>query len=313
MTYNEWRDELKSNLLSVSESERRRVLDYYAEAYADRRDAGFSEREIIEDFGAPYDAAQRILSENSYGDFYDAPGSYEPTKEERRREERERRERERQEREREERERREREREERERREREREREERERREREREERERERREREREEREREERERERRVREERERREREREEREARARREEAARNYGRDEYHQYPPAPKTETRGDYSWIYVLLCIVFAVPIFVTVMGMVGITVAFCVAPVGAVVSGAISIGTGVAQLFTSASSGAVSIGAGFIAFGAGIILMPICFRLVKWMWKLFHLFFAWLKRLFSDKQARV
>ncbi len=61
MTYNEWRDELKSNLLNVSESERYRVLDYYAEAYADRRDAGYSERQIIEDFGAPYDAAQRIL------------------------------------------------------------------------------------------------------------------------------------------------------------------------------------------------------------------------------------------------------------
>ncbi|MDE7439980.1 MAG: DUF1700 domain-containing protein, partial [Clostridia bacterium] len=64
MTYNEWRDELKSNLLCVSENERRRVLDYYAEAYADRREAGFSEREIIDDFGAPYDAAQRILNEN---------------------------------------------------------------------------------------------------------------------------------------------------------------------------------------------------------------------------------------------------------
>lgn len=69
MTYNEWRDELKSNLLSVPEAERKRVLDYYAEAYADRRDAGFSEREIIEEFGAPYDAAQRILSENK-GDYY---------------------------------------------------------------------------------------------------------------------------------------------------------------------------------------------------------------------------------------------------
>ena len=66
MTYNEWRDELKSNLLSVSDAERRRVLDYYAEAYADRREAGFSEREIIDEFGAPYDAAQRILSENSF-------------------------------------------------------------------------------------------------------------------------------------------------------------------------------------------------------------------------------------------------------
>ena len=71
MTYNEWRDELKNNLLTVSDTERRRVLDYYAEAYADRREAGFSEREIIEGFGAPYDAAQRILSENS--DYYQEP------------------------------------------------------------------------------------------------------------------------------------------------------------------------------------------------------------------------------------------------
>lgn len=71
MTYTEWHDELKSNLLCVSEAERRRVLDYYAEAYADRREAGFSEREIIEDFGAPYDAAQRILAENTPS--YEAP------------------------------------------------------------------------------------------------------------------------------------------------------------------------------------------------------------------------------------------------
>lgn len=71
MTYNEWRDELKSNLLNVSENERKRVLDYYAEAYADRREAGYSEKHIINDFGAPYDAAQRILlniydNENDY-------------------------------------------------------------------------------------------------------------------------------------------------------------------------------------------------------------------------------------------------------
>lgn len=66
MTYNEWRDELKKNLLNVSEREKQRVLDYYAEAYADRREAGLSERQVIEDFGAPYDAAQRILL-----NFYD--------------------------------------------------------------------------------------------------------------------------------------------------------------------------------------------------------------------------------------------------
>ena len=65
MTYTEWRDELKKNLLCVSDAERQRVLDYYAEAYADRREAGFSEREIINGFGAPYDAAQRILYEKA--------------------------------------------------------------------------------------------------------------------------------------------------------------------------------------------------------------------------------------------------------
>ena len=61
MTYNDWVDQLKNNLLSVSEAERQKVLDYYAEAYADRRAAGFSESEIIAGFGAPYDAAQAIL------------------------------------------------------------------------------------------------------------------------------------------------------------------------------------------------------------------------------------------------------------
>ena len=91
MTYNEWRDELKSNLLCVTESERRRVLDYYAEAYADRRDAGFSEREIIDDFGAPSDAAQRILCDKN-DDF--EPVGEEPremTRREMRRESRDRR------------------------------------------------------------------------------------------------------------------------------------------------------------------------------------------------------------------------------
>lgn len=69
MTYNEWRDELKDNLLSVSDEERKRVLDFYAEAYADKREAGKSEREIINDFGAPYDAAQRILNEKIDDEF----------------------------------------------------------------------------------------------------------------------------------------------------------------------------------------------------------------------------------------------------
>lgn len=255
MKYNEWRDELKSNLLCVSEAERRRVLDYYAEAYADRRDAGYTEREIIDEFGAPYDAAQRILSESP--DLGDAP-LYEPSRDDRRREERERRD--------------ERRAEERERRE-ERQREERERRE------------------------------------ERQREERERR----EANRQYGSNSlYGNYTgtaPAPAKQ-RGDYTWVFVLLCILFSIPILMVIIAMVIVAVSFCVAPFAVLVSGVATIGTGVGALFVDATQGAIAIGAGLVIFGVSLIIMPLCFQLVKWMWKLFHMFFAWLKRLFSGKE---
>ena len=236
MTYNEWRDELKSKLLCVSENERRRVLDYYAEAYADRRDAGFSEREIIEDFGAPYDAAQRILSENAYDD---EPQTYGQSREERRREERELK----------------------------------------------------------------------RERREREREERE----RERETRRSEHDEFYESAPPPQRAEsgRGDYSWAFVLLCIIFAIPIFSVIMTMVGFTITLCVLPFGTLISGIASIIAGIVGLFSNATHGALTIGAGLIVFGVSLILFPLCFKLVKWMWKLFGMFFSWLKKLFSGKSC--
>lgn len=229
MKYNEWRDELKDNLLCVSESERRRVLDYYAEAYADRRDAGFTEREIIDDFGAPYDAAQRILSES--GECYETPPSREPTRAERKREERERRKEE----------------------------------------------------------------------------------------REYGPGSlYGNYSgptpqftqPAEPVKQRGDYTWVFVLLCIIFAIPIFIVVMAMVGVTVGFCVAPFAVLIAGVASIGSGIGALFVDATYGVLTIGAGLIIFGLSLMIMPLCFQLVKWMWKLFHMFFAWLRRVFSGKE---
>ncbi len=229
MKYNEWRDELKSNLLCVSESERKRVLDYYAEAYADRRDAGFTEREIIEEFGAPYDAAQRILSENA--DYYDEPPkSY--TREDRRREKRERR---------------------------------------------------------------------------------EEKNREDSDKRTYYSDYYYNAPPAPPAQPqkqREDYTWVFVLLCIIFAIPIFIVVMAMVGVTIGFCVAPFSVLISGVATVGAGVGALFTDSAYGAATIGAGLVIFGLSLVIMPLCFQLVKWMWKLFHMFFAWLKRLFSGKE---
>ncbi len=63
MTYIQWRDELDGYLRILPKDEREKVFDYFSEMYADKRDAGFKEREIIAEFGAPYDAAQRILHE----------------------------------------------------------------------------------------------------------------------------------------------------------------------------------------------------------------------------------------------------------
>ena len=229
MTYNEWRDELKNNLLSVSEAERRRVLDYYAEAYADRREAGFSEREIISDFGAPYDAAQRILNESDDEGYVEPPktshyGDSRSRRHEERREER-----------------------------------------------------------------------------------REYRS-------DVGADEYREPRPVAsdaRTKKREDYTWVFVLLCIVFAIPLFCVVMTMVGITIGLCVAPFSVLVSGIARVGAGIGLLFSSVSSGLAQIGIGLIQTGIGIVLIPLFIWLVKLMWKLFRKLFAWIKSLFSGKES--
>ena len=229
MTYNEWRDELKNNLLSVSEAERRRVLDYYAEAYADRREAGFSEREIIADFGAPYDAAQRILYES------DEEGYVEPPKTSRYGDSRSRRHEERRE------------------------------------------------------------------------------ERRDYRSDDY-RDGYHEPRPSSsdvRTKKREDYTWVFVLLCIIFAIPIFCVIMTMVGVTISLAVAPFSVLIAGFVKVGAGVGLLFSSVGGGLAQIGLGLIQAGIGIVLFPLCFWLIKLMWKLFKKLFAWIKSLFSGKEG--
>lgn len=234
MTYNEWRDELKSNLLCVSEAERRRVLDYYAEAYADRRDAGFTEREIIEDFGAPYDAAQRILgdsrSQRAEDDCFDDP----PSRGERRKRT-------------------------------------------------------------------------------------ETRA----DSRNSGGFESYRYCEEPertyrneqKTEPsakkNGDLTWVFVLLCIIFCVPLFGIIVSMAGVTVGVCVAPFAALIGGVGTIIAGISAMVTDGvNAGLCEIGVGIIISGISIALIPLFIKLIKLMWKLFGMFFNWLKSLFSGKE---
>ena len=64
MTYIKWKDEVESYLVSLPEAEKQKIFSYFSEMYADKRDAGKSEAQIIEEFGAPYDVAKRILADS---------------------------------------------------------------------------------------------------------------------------------------------------------------------------------------------------------------------------------------------------------
>ena len=64
MTYIKWKDEVESYLINLSDVEKQKILSYFSEMYADKRDAGKSEAQIIEEFGAPYDVAKRILADS---------------------------------------------------------------------------------------------------------------------------------------------------------------------------------------------------------------------------------------------------------
>ena len=218
MTYNEWRDELKSNLLCVSDAERRRVLDYYAEAYADRREAGFSEREIIEDFGAPYDAAQRILNENIVDEHEvkSAPKAASTR------------------------------------------------------------------------------------------------------TNIYGQppqgSTQESLPPPQSAPKRENYGWLFVILCIVFCIPLFGIIMALVGITIGLCVAPFALVASGAVSIGGSIVMMISGdIAYGFYILGGGFIALGAGIILLPLFGKAVKLLWKLFNKAMTAIKNAFTGKEQTV
>lgn len=64
MTYIKWKDEVESYLASMPREEKQKIFSYFSEMYADKRDAGKSEEQIIEEFGAPYDVAKKILADS---------------------------------------------------------------------------------------------------------------------------------------------------------------------------------------------------------------------------------------------------------
>lgn len=61
-----WMERFKKELGALSNRECQEALNYYEELYQDRKDAGYSEEEIIADFLSPEEAAKKILEEYGY-------------------------------------------------------------------------------------------------------------------------------------------------------------------------------------------------------------------------------------------------------
>lgn len=63
MTYKQWEFELKHLLSGLPEKEIDAATGYYAEIYGDKKDAGFSDEDILKEFGTPEECAERIRAE----------------------------------------------------------------------------------------------------------------------------------------------------------------------------------------------------------------------------------------------------------
>ncbi len=62
--------------------------------------------------------------------------------------------------------------------------------------------------------------------------------------------------------------------------------------------------------MGAGIGAMFVDLANGACTFGIGMIIFGASLIIMPLMFKLVKLLWKLFTAVMGAIKNVFSGKE---
>ena len=65
MTKKEWFSRLRNFIQGMPQEEQRKIFDYYEELYADKRESGMSEWDIIAEFGNPQEVAGKMLTEMS--------------------------------------------------------------------------------------------------------------------------------------------------------------------------------------------------------------------------------------------------------
>ena len=65
MTYKKWEYELKCLLQGEPKKEVEELTRYYAEIYGDKKDAGYSDEDILIEFGTPEECAEKFRAENA--------------------------------------------------------------------------------------------------------------------------------------------------------------------------------------------------------------------------------------------------------
>lgn len=85
MTKYEWDSELKRNIHRLPKAEQERALEFYTELFEDKIESGYTESQIIAEFGNPCDVADKILAEYgesrlSDGETVDERPVYRPAK-----------------------------------------------------------------------------------------------------------------------------------------------------------------------------------------------------------------------------------------
>lgn len=236
MKYIQWRDELEGYLRDLPDEEKQKVFAYFAEMYADKRDAGMSERSICDEFGAPYDVAQRILHENSEAD--DGEDGYESVPPPVRRRERNGR--------------------------------------------------------------------------------KSGRAALDEDKDDGGgrnRSSSASREKVADADRKSDHTWLFVILCVVFCIPLFVVLVVLISLSVGFFVAPLSVIVGGFATAGGAIGGLVSgsgTAAIGVISLGMGLVAAGIGLILLPVFVKIIRLMWRLFKAVFNAIKCLFRGKKER-
>lgn len=65
MTYIQWEREFQKCIKSLPEQEKQEIIGYYRELYADKREEGLSDDEIIKNFGTPMLCAATIMMDNA--------------------------------------------------------------------------------------------------------------------------------------------------------------------------------------------------------------------------------------------------------